>query len=192
MTNPNNDVSLKEYNNTIREMINHENEIRNQRTNWFLVIQGFLIAGLCTLCEKGNYGILSLLISLLGLTVSISFGYVAWRSTKAVTMAIACWKLFLEEKDEKLSDYPPINLITREIISQKISVDDTKIGTAEFNKKIFDKMYEDQTYWIDKKINGLEFLLPYRFLPFVFFLLWIIILFALCYLKGLSNLLIRI
>ena len=42
-----------------------------------------------------------------------------------------------------MSDYPPINLITREIISQKIYVGDTKIGTAEFNRKIFDKMYED-------------------------------------------------
>ena len=31
--------SVENYNNTIREMIKHENEIRNQRTNWFLVIQ---------------------------------------------------------------------------------------------------------------------------------------------------------
>lgn len=45
--NTNDQVSLKEYNNTIREMIKHEDEVRNQRTNWFLIIQGFLIAGLC-------------------------------------------------------------------------------------------------------------------------------------------------
>ena len=37
----------KSYHNIIRQMITNENEIRNQRTNWFLVIQGFLVAGGC-------------------------------------------------------------------------------------------------------------------------------------------------
>lgn len=31
----------KSYHNVIRQMITNENEIRNQRTNWFLVIQCF-------------------------------------------------------------------------------------------------------------------------------------------------------
>ena len=39
----------KSYHNVIRQMITNENEIRNQRTNWFLVIQGFLVAGCCEL-----------------------------------------------------------------------------------------------------------------------------------------------
>ena len=32
------ETPVEKYNNTIREMIKHENEIRNQRTNLFLVI----------------------------------------------------------------------------------------------------------------------------------------------------------
>lgn len=39
----------KSYHNIIRQMITNENEIRNQRTNWFLVIQVFLVAGCCEL-----------------------------------------------------------------------------------------------------------------------------------------------
>ena len=183
---------MENYHNIIRQMIKNEDEVRNQRTNWFLIIQGFLIAGLCALCEKCNQGVLSLLISLLGLIVSVSFGYASWRSTKAVTMAIACWKLCLEKHEKKLLEYPPINLITKEIISHKIDVDDTRIGTAEWNKTIYDKMYERKFPFIDRKINGLEFLLPYRFLPFVFFAFWIVVIIALCYFEGWSKLMLKI
>ena len=50
------------YRNAIREMIKDENEIRNQRTNWFLVIQGFLIAGVCQLPD--SHFLLKIFISL--------------------------------------------------------------------------------------------------------------------------------
>lgn len=183
--------TMDNYHNIIRQMIKNEDEVRNQRTNWFLIIQGFLIAGLCSLCEKDNIGVLSLLISLLGLSVSVSFGYAAWRSTKAVTMAIACWKLYLEKHGKTLSEYPPINLITKEIISHKVDVADTHIGSAEWNKQIYDKMYEGKSSYMDRKINGLEFLLPYRFLPVVFFAFWVILIIALCHYEGMENLTLR-
>ena len=44
-----NNIKNENYTETIRQMIKHEDEVRNQRTNWFLVIQGFLIAGICQL-----------------------------------------------------------------------------------------------------------------------------------------------
>ena len=184
------DYNNDNYHNIIRQMIKNEDEVKNQRTNWFLIIQGFLIAGFCSLCEKCNLGVLSLLISSLGLIVSVSFGYAAWRSTKAVTMAIACWKLYLEEHGKKQSEYPPINLITKEIISHKVDVAETHIVLAEWNKKIYDKMYEGKFSFIDRKINELEFLLPYRFLPFAFFAFWAVI--AFCQFEGLSTLLLKI
>lgn len=34
---------IKEYNDSIRRMLEHEDGVRSQRTNWFLVIQGLLI-----------------------------------------------------------------------------------------------------------------------------------------------------
>lgn len=104
----------------------------------------------------------------------------------AVTMAIVCWKLFLEEHKKKLSVYPLINLITREIISHKVDVDDYSIGAAEWNRKIYEKMYKSKSPYLDQKINGLEFMLPYRFLPLVFFVFWVVLIVALCYIKGLE------
>lgn len=186
------DYNKDNYHNIIRQMIKSEDEVRNQRTNWFLIIQGFLIAGFCSLCEKCNLGVLILLISILGLIVSVSFGYAAWRSTKAVTMAIACWKLYLEEHDKKQSEYPPINLITKEIISHKVDVAEIQIASLKWNKNIYDKMYEGKSSFIDRKINGLEFLLPYQFLPFAFFTFWMIEVIALCYFEGWSVLLQKI
>jgi len=104
-------VSMKEYNNTIREMINHENEIRNQRTNWFLVIQGFLIAGICQLkCDDSN---IQIMISIIGIFTSLSFCHAAWRSMLAVTYAINCW----EYKTKATDKYPPVSLITKEILN---------------------------------------------------------------------------
>lgn len=184
--------NMEDYHNIIRQMIKNEDEVRNQRTNWFLIIQGFLIAGLCSLCEKSDPGLLSLLISCIGLLVSFSFMYAAWRSTKAVTMAIVCWKLFLKDNKKVLCDYPPINLITKEIISHKTDIDDDDIGASEWNKKIFNRMYKGQISYIDKKINGLEFLLPYRFLPVVFMVLWIVIIIAFCCSEGFCELIQRI
>ena len=179
---------MRNYHNIIRQMIKNEDEVRNHRTNWFLIIQGFLIAGLCALSESGEYDLLTLLISFLGILVSVSFGYAAWRSTKAVDMAIACWKLFLEENGKVLSEYPPINLITKGIISHKIDVSDDNIGEAQWNKKIFNRMYSDKNYFIDRKINELEFLLPYRLLPLIFFVFWIVLVIVLFHSEGLKVL----
>lgn len=102
--------SVEKYNNTIREMIKHENEIRNQRTNLFLVIQGFLIAGICQLPD-GSY--LHLLIAMVGYVSSIAFKHAVWRSTLAVSYALACWENHVGVHRMKL---PPVSLITKEIL----------------------------------------------------------------------------
>ena len=154
-------VSLKEYNNTIREMINHENEIRNQRTNWFLVIQGFLIAGLCQLqCNDTN---IKIMISFIGIATSISFSHAAWRSERAVTFAIKCWEF--QNKGKK--KYPPVSLITEEILKAK--------DVESWEYKIRELMYKDKCcciLWFDKLRNRCDRLLPYSALPILFFLFW--------------------
>ena len=173
MTNPNNDVSLKEYNNTIREMINHENEIRNQRTNWFLVIQGFLIAGLCQLqCDETNFKIM---ISFIGIAASISFFHAAWRSERAVTFAIKCWEYKYRgtEKDK----YPPISLITKEILKAK--------NKKSWEYMIQKRMYKDKcycTFLLDKLRNRCDILLlPYAVLPILFFFFWFVYIYFICH-----------
>ena len=68
----------RSYHNVIRQMIKDENEIRNQRSNWFLVIQGFLVAGCCELyankCQCNIYDLI-LIISSIGIVSSLSLVY---------------------------------------------------------------------------------------------------------------------
>lgn len=110
------DFTPKDYNIIIREMIKSETEIRSQRTNWFLVIQGFLIAGVC---QFSKITLFHGLIILVGIVTSLSFCYAAWRSTLAVKLALTCWKEYTKGKD--YSKYPPVSLITSEILKAEYS-----------------------------------------------------------------------
>lgn len=152
-----------EYRDAIREMIKDENEIRNQRTNWFLVIQGFLIAGVCQLPD--SIFLLKIFISLVGIVTAVSFWQAAWRSTLATTYALCWWKTIKKKKNETI---PPVSLITRDILEKKR--DDSLP-----NERIYDRMMEEMDKWTKWRAgsrNKLDWLLPYKLLPYVFFLFW--------------------
>ena len=110
----------KSYHNIIRQMITDENEIRNQRTNWFLVIQGFLMAGCCELyankCQCNND--LILIISSIGFLTSLSLVYASWRSEKSIKMLLAVWDIFIREADKRYKDFPPVIALTSGIINK--------------------------------------------------------------------------
>lgn len=165
--NTNDQVSLKEYNNTIREMINHENEIRNQRTNWFLVIQGFLIAGICD--SSCTDMLLKYIIVFVGAITSISFWHAAWRSTLATTYALSWWEVNKGKESE--GNLPPVSLIAKNILDAK------KRKLIDKGTDIFAEMKQRLNWVADSGIqirNKLDWLLPYRFLPSIFFLFWIV------------------
>ncbi len=46
-------------------MLEHEDEVRNQRTNWFLVIQGLLINAIFIVVTKKDFESQTIAISLL-------------------------------------------------------------------------------------------------------------------------------
>ena len=171
-----------DYHKIIREMIRYEDEVRNSRNNWFLVIQGFLIGGICTLLSNDIHSNLLLyigcvLIALVGTITSISFKYAAWRSEKAMQMAHACWKLFLCERKQKIQDYPPVHLLTKGVIDNHEYLDE--IGIIEWESKLNEKMYEYTFEWRkqrDKNLNQYDCLMPFKAIPGVFLLFWSIVL----------------
>ena len=155
------------YAETIRQMIKNEDEVRNQRTNWFLVIQGFLIAGICD--SSCTDIVLKFFISIIGFITSISFWHAAWRSTLATTYALSWWKVNKGKESEE--NLPPVSLITKDIL------DVNKEGNEYFDKEIYNTMCSEMdkcTKWKADTRNGLDCLLPYRLLPYVFFFFWII------------------
>lgn len=111
---------LKEYNNEIRRMLQHEDNIRNQRTSWFLVIQGFLINGILLVLTNKDFeskpdAITVLLI--IGIIISFSFLYAAFISNKAYSQGKNHWrdikKTYLET-----NNYPPVCLLEKKDSSQ--------------------------------------------------------------------------
>lgn len=174
----------RSYHNVIRQMIKDENEIRNQRTNWFLVIQGFLIAGFCELyankCLKEIF-ILLIMISIIGFITSCSFLYAAWRSEKAIKMLLAVWDIFIGEADKRYKDYPPVIALTSGIIN-KYKDDKNKKFTDNDKREleIYYLMYYKKTNikrkW-DSFLNKLDFLLPFMSIPVVFIIAWIAVIF---------------
>lgn len=59
---------IKEYNDFIRRMLEHEDMIRSQRTNWFLVIQGLLINMILIVLKIEDFKFRAIAVSLLLIT----------------------------------------------------------------------------------------------------------------------------
>lgn len=136
---------IKEYNKIIRSMLQHEDNIRNQRTTWFLVIQGLLANAIIMIYIEKDLNcqmeIISLLLFLASI-VSFSFLYVAKKSARASNYGEEYWKDILDREKKNNEDYPPICLLAKE-------------------------------KYVDKKLimNYLDYFQPCFFLPLVFSLI---------------------
>lgn len=174
------------YHNIIREMIKNEDEVRNSRNNWFMAIQGFLVAGTCELTSVSENNVtLIFIIAIVGLSTSLSFGFAAWRSERAVAMALACWDIFLIQHKKVIKDYPPINLLTEGVINymnKNKSVKSNKRDKIEKNrweKHLYLKMYNDRKHMYKRYhyiLNKLNCLMPFKLVPKVMALFWILLL----------------
>lgn len=101
---------IKEYNDSIRKMLEHEDMIRSQRTNWFLVIQGLLINAILIVLEVKDVKFRAIAVSLLliiGTLVSLSFLYAAYLSSKASSEGKKIWIYILNKNGGNIDDFPP-------------------------------------------------------------------------------------
>lgn len=133
---------IKEYNDIIRRMLEHEDEVRNQRTNLFLVIQGLLINAIFMLMTNEDFEPKTIAISLLlfiGTMISLSFLYAAKLSSKASSQGKIFWLDVLNDTKADIKDFPPICLLAKD-------------------------KFKDQKYKKDLK----DRFLPCIFLPFFF------------------------
>lgn len=172
----------KSYHNIIRQMIKDENEIRNQRTNWFLVIQGFLVTGCCELyankCQCNIYDLI-LIISPIGIVSSLSLVYASWRSEKSIQMLLAVWDIFIIDCNKKYKNFPPVVALTHGIINRyknKEQLTDNDYRELE----IFNKMYNKKSKTkcsLEFILNKCDFMLPFRSIPVIFIIAWIAVFF---------------
>lgn len=172
---------LRHLDEAIRHSMEVECNIRNTRTNWFLVFQAALGGGLIqlllsnTTCYSKMSGIT--ILSFIGIAISFSFIHAAWRSDRAISMLFAYWDQIRCENGMKVSDYYPISPINEHIISSYYSRsygDDFE--TSVWEHKLAQRMdLEKHRNWY-KFVNKFDCLMPYKFLPKVFFVCWIIVL----------------
>lgn len=66
----------------IGELIRQENEMTNHRMNWFLILQGFLFAGIAFAWEKSNG--LVVVFSCVGVLSSLSVGVLLYLGIDAI------------------------------------------------------------------------------------------------------------
>ena len=89
---------------TIRQMIQHENELVNHRLTWMTAGQGLLFTALAFIWNK--HPLLILVISIVGFLSCISYGYVMYFSDKAITSLI---RKIEENTGQKIDEiYPPV------------------------------------------------------------------------------------
>lgn len=163
------------YHNIIRELIKHEDAVRNSRNNWFFAIQGLLVnAYIITLTHQEElkvYLVICLVLAIIGLVTSFSFLYAVWRSEKSISMALACWNSFLIKNGKTIQDYPPIALITSGIIGMQSQ--DNLFGAVDWERDL-NKMMNLKR--IDKGLNKIDCFMPFKVLPIIFTVLWFFIL----------------
>ncbi len=169
---------LKHLDEAIRHSMEVECDIRNTRTNWFLVFQAALGGGLIQLLLSNTtyssrlWSII--IIALIGSVISVSFALAAWRSDKAIDMLFAYWDQIRSENGMKIKDYYPISPISKSIIYHFfMNSYDKNNDDSIWEHDIAKRMHIGRP---DKWINKCDILMPYKFLPWMFLFCWIILL----------------
>ncbi|MEL7360305.1 MAG: hypothetical protein AAFN40_27715 [Cyanobacteria bacterium J06560_6] len=139
-------VEIKEDAAVIRSLIDAENRMTNDRINWLITIQGLFFAALSFAWDKADAHGLIVVISFLGIAVSLA----AWTSLILANQARAELVKWWTQKYEKCEDYeevPPV------------------IGIKSFA--------ENQETLFDNIKRALR---PWRSLPLLFIAAWISVL----------------
>ena len=172
---------LEHLDEAIRHSMEVECDIRNTRTNWFLVFQAALGGGLIQLllsnatyyCKMGGITMLSII----GIAISVSFIYAAWRSDRAISMLFAYWDQIRSENGMNVADYYPISPINEHIISSYYSHSyEEDFETSVWEHKLAQRMNLKKHRKWNKFVNKFDCLMPYKFLPKILFVRWIIVL----------------
>lgn len=174
-------TKLDHLDEAIRHSIEEECSNRNSRTNWFLVLQVALVGGIIQVCSNDfseQYRwIFVIIIGIVGFLISVSFAFAAWRSEKAVDMLLAFWDQVREENKMGIADNYPVIPLTSGIIK-----DYFRFGCYVSFDKSKDTIWQCKLAMrmkltcIDMLINKCAGLMPYKFIPKLFLVCWLLLL----------------
>jgi hypothetical protein len=82
---------------TIRSMIQHENTLINERTNWMLTLEGLLFTASALIWDKSSAVVI--VLCLVGLISSISLGVFLESATRAIAKLQQWWKNHIADQN---------------------------------------------------------------------------------------------
>jgi hypothetical protein len=103
---PDKRAEIQAYNNIIRSMIEHENSLINNRLNWFILLEGLLLAGLSGLAE--TFRTLAVVLAIVGIVVSVSFAIEIAVAGMAIGNLLSLWSGRLETEGVRWQEFPPV------------------------------------------------------------------------------------
>jgi len=99
-------MEMEKYSDEIRNLIKHENELVNHRLGWLMTAQALLYTALSLIWKSGFNEVL--VIGLVGILSSLTFGYSLKFSDKAIGRLLSIYREQLKNKSKKEENYAPV------------------------------------------------------------------------------------
>ncbi|NLI35361.1 MAG: hypothetical protein GX416_02425 [Bacteroidales bacterium] len=100
------DIKKQNFDREIRKLLDNETKLVNDRMMWFILLQGLLLAGFCSIFSKDI--VVSIVISVIGIFISIIIRHSFWESEKAIAFILSKWNKFIKDNNFNYDDYPPV------------------------------------------------------------------------------------
>ena len=102
-------MNPSEYWKSIRQMLDHENTLVNNRYTWMLASQSLLFAALGVFWGKELF--VEIIICIVGLVSTISVGYSLYLADRAIRNLLCDWRKY--SKGKNVSQLPPMYGLTK-------------------------------------------------------------------------------
>lgn len=98
------------YDKVIRQLIEKETDIVNNKINWGFVMHGILLSAYWYVInsEVDNLPLYQFLVILVGIIFSTSSIYSLWTNERAIAFILSKWNAYLAQNDLSHENFPPV------------------------------------------------------------------------------------
>ncbi len=97
-----------DFDKEIRHLIELETQLVNGRMNWLILSQALLFAGYCSIYEAHESSVILIIISILGILLSLVVRHSFWMNEKAIAFILSKWDQFIISNNLDYNEFPPV------------------------------------------------------------------------------------
>jgi len=101
-------MNYSDFDKEIRHLIEIETQLVNGRMNWLILSQALLFAGYCSIYEVQVSSPILIIISVLGILLSVVVRHSFWMNEKAIAFILSKWNEYITSNNLDYDDYPPV------------------------------------------------------------------------------------